>query len=312
MKNKRMFLSLGCFFLAIFLTGCSLFVPVKKPMSTIKMWFRKGRIKNPVFVFVHGTLATEQQIEHYHKPEFDIMCGSRNVSFNLPIADKSSFIPTIKGSVKRLGGAWTVRFNPFKMSFAQKFEIDRMNEFCSEIENPIVLVGMSLGATSILNYAGTYKNDQVKALVVEAPFDHISSVVYSVFSPKIISKKRVGSLFELATGGKFNVDGPHSEDLVKTIAKDMPILLIHSQKDHLIPVSSSLNLYKLLRESGHDHAYVLILEKGEHGMYQNSYYGLPEVYQATVHAFYKKYGLPHNEALAQEGAQYLAQCQPQT
>jgi dienelactone hydrolase len=264
-----------------------------------------------VFVFVHGVKATEQQMHHYHKPQFDIMCGSENRAFNLPVADEGRFIPTFKFKIKKFGGLWMLRFNPAKLSFAQECEIIRLNEVCSAITQPLVLVGMSLGATTILNYAGTYKNDRLKALVVEAPFDHISTVIHTVFSAKIVSRQTITWVLEFLTAGKFKADGPHAEDIVKNIDPSLPILLIHSKNDRVIPLQSSIHLYQELRKSGHANVHLLVLNKGRHGMYQTEKYGSPKVYQATVHAFYKKYGLPHDEILAQEGAEYFAQCQPE-
>ena len=307
--NKAITLNMVLIVSMLALTSCYFVFFEKKQSKDIKVALHKT-IKDSLFIFIHGTGGTEQQMEHYHKPGFDIMCGTENRAFNLPIADKVSMVPSIKGNIEKLGGNWTVRCNPLKMSFAQEYELERMNEMCANITQPIVFIGMSLGATSVLNYAGVYKNKHIKALVVEAPFDHISSVVHRVISPKWLSKDKVNSVLQTLTRGKFKVDGPHAEDSVQHIEKSVPILLIHSKADHLIPLSSSEHLYKELRRSGHNHAYLLVLDKGEHGLYQNEYYGSPEIYQATVHAFYKKYHLPHDEVLAQEGEQYFAQCQP--
>jgi len=88
----------------------------------------------------------------------------------------------------------------------------------------------------------------------------------------------------------------------------MPILIICSETDHLVPAESSINVYKKLIESGHKHTYIFITDQGRHAAILSGPDG--EKYEWVVNAFYKKYNLPYSAESAALGESLLALCQP--
>ena len=92
------------------------------------------------------------------------------------------------------------------------------------------------------------------------------------------------------------------------INKELPLLIIASLEDELIPARNIATIYTKLVDCGHKHAYFLLLDKGAHAyLLENED---AHLYLNTVHAFYKKYSLPHNASFAAQGETLLAQCQP--
>lgn len=171
-----------------------------------------------------------------------------------------------------------------------------------------VLVGVSRGASAIINYASTNPGN-IKALVAECPFDMLENVITNILNGYNLGwMPFIGAAAIKYRFPSYDFYGIKPIDAVKNIEKNLPILLIHSKQDTLIPLSCSQNLYNALKAAGHKHSYLLILDYGAHGKccISNDAYK----YHATIHAFYKKYGIACDDKLARAGAQFLADAQP--
>jgi len=175
---------------------------------------------------------------------------------------------------------------------------------------PVILAGVSRGAATILNFMGTAPAQdvrQVRALVLESPFDKLKSILEYKFGfigemPGIeYAAKRI------ALGG-YNPNGIQPIQVVDKISKDIPILLICSKQDGLIPSSSTINLYRKIVESGHTRAHLLELERGPHANLPWGENG--GIYRNVVHAFYRHYNLPYNREAALAGQEQFARTQP--
>ena len=97
--------------------------------------------------------------------------------------------------------------------------------------------------------------------------------------------------------------------LDKIVDKNKPIALITSKVDEEVPYQNTLNLYRNLRERGHNNTHLLVLEHSAHNQYPLG--SEKEKYQAFMHAFYRKYDLPHISRFADEGEKYLNASQPE-
>lgn len=176
----------------------------------------------------------------------------------------------------------------------------------------VILAGISRGAATIVNFAGEYQPEGLGALVLESPFDTLSSVIkhllarYKIswfpFSEKIGYKICQTHFPNIDTKGIFPIGS------VEKIKKDLPIFLIHSKRDRVIPINSSRNLYLKLKENGHEHVYLAELASGDHGKTINGADG--DFYCAVIHAFYKRYELPYDTEFASKGEPLLHLCQP--
>ncbi len=200
-----------------------------------------------------------------------------------------------------------VHNKPWKnyVSLGQELEIASLKKTCDAIHGPKILMGLSMGASTILNYTSLHYTPDIKALVVESPFDTLESIVRSkagIFS-------RFGTwLIETKVYPHYKPEGINPSRAINNLPKDLPILFIHSKADQLIPASCSWRLYKTLRSRGHKHVYLLELSSGKHANYMAG--NDAQRYQETAHAFYEKYNLPCDHELASVGKKHLLCCQP--
>jgi len=214
-----------------------------------------------------------------------------------------------------------VRFNDLKLRFfsfyipnsclGQEADIAVLKEKYEQIDDDIILFGVSRGAATASNFMAQNQPTKIKAAILESPFDHAETGIEGFIDgcgfkncPRI--KKFFKKLFHKISS--YDKNGLHPKDVVEKINKDIPIIFVCSKKDGLVPYQSTINLYKQLVKSGHKHTYLLVLDSGRHGF---SIWGPDgEKYQNVIHAFYKKYGLPHNQDFAEKGQALFEKCQP--
>ena len=262
-----------------------------------------------VTLFSHGIAAKgRQQVRPYLKSYTKndsthynerYTINSHYVSFNYPDATDRFY-----------------RVNYNETSFGQENEIARLYKaYTKTLEwfqgMDVVLYGVSRGASNLLIFAGNYALTNVKAMVLESPYLTMGEVIAS-----ILQKKNIDTWIPLSFGEtvaefifkKYTRYGYSPANCIANISQDIPILIVCSQEDHLVPCSSSINVYKKLVDCGHKHVYIFIAEHGRHAFILQGPDG--EKYQQVVNAFYKKYNLPYNAADAEKGESLLAQCQP--
>lgn len=181
-----------------------------------------------------------------------------------------------------------------------------------KIDN-VVLFGVSRGAAAVINYASSNPS-KIKALVLEAPFDCVENIIDFWLKQRYIGYMPGSSFIgnyvhRNFIHNRYDKNGIKPNNSVTKINKNLPIIFIHSKEDKLIPIDCSRNLYNMLKKAGFKHVYLLELDYGEHANYQFGYDA--KKYQATVHAFYKKYGINCDDKLANQGKKFLSYCQPE-
>ena len=260
-----------------------------------------------ITVFSHGIADTWEQVHGYtksYKKNDTIYRNDRYllhtpfVTFNYPDATDKFY-----------------RVNYNETSFGQDNEIGRLNKAytstMSRYENcDIILWGLSRGASNILIFAGLYQLNNVKALLVESPYFTMGEIIESIIMKKNLSWIPLSYAETIAESifKKYTRHGSSPANCIENISKEIPIFIICSKEDRLVPFSSSINVYKKLVESGHKHTYIFITEYGKHAAILQGPDG--EKYQWVVNAFYKKYNLPHCAASAAQGKSLLTLCQP--
>jgi len=169
----------------------------------------------------------------------------------------------------------------------------------------IVIFGLSRGASAALNLMALYNPPQVKALVLESPFDTVGSIIDNKRKQLHLEwlSHDTGEYIMEKIFRHYNRNGIRPIDMVSDIRKELPILIICSKEDPLVPWYSSIQLYKKLKESGHLSVHLFLADHGKHSRILCDQDG--NTYQAVVHAFYEKYGLPHNAEFALQGRKYL-------
>jgi len=265
----------------------------------------------PVYLFSHGLAGSKNQAYLYTKttPKDGQTVTNKRYILDEPLVtfdypDSTNRFWKVKRSITCLG-------QEHEIAELERHYDSIINN--SETEEPhIVIFGISRGASAVVNFLGTDERPAIKAAIVESPFDsfltvqrHLAKRIFLHWIPGIqaICRGITKIVFP-----KYASDGLHPIDAVKNIRKDLPILFVCSRQDELVHYLCTVNLYQELRQAGHEHAYILILNHGAHGHLLHTVVGT--AYQNVVHAFYKKYNLPHDETLARHGKSKLAKCQP--
>ncbi len=207
---------------------------------------------------------------------------------------------------------WRVNF--WNTNFGQKDDVKTLKKAYEkyvldgeEKSADIILLGVSRGAVTALNFMAKHNPELVKAIIVESPFDHIESIAKQVAKKSRIRSNIIHRIMSIVFA-RYNPKGMHAINMVDKINKNLPILIICSKQDQRVPWQSSFNLYIKLQKVGHKKTHILVLDHGKH---DNILLGKDgKKYQHVVHAFYKKYGLPYNDKYAHYGQEILTQCQP--
>lgn len=211
------------------------------------------------------------------------------------------------------------------LSFGQQNDIEKLKRAHADTieqfpERPILGYGVSRGASVWISTMANHQLSNVNALILESPFDRIQTSLKAaaehIPSDINLGLTRINSGFLRAwaeyiittAARKYKVDAQQPIDVIKNIPPDRASLIVCSLEDKLVPAQSSYNNYQVLRDSGHKHAYVLVLEKGKHAKLLQGPNG--DQYTYVAHAFCKKYGHPYHPLLAEKGKHLLELCQP--
>ncbi len=90
-------------------------------------------------------------------------------------------------------------------------------------------------------------------------------------------------------------------DTLKTLLKT-PFLFVCTTKDFQMPAYSTVKLYYMLKEIGHESVDIFVTNKAHHGaiaLFDR------DNYAKASHGFYKKHNIPYDEKLAEEGLEIL-------
>lgn len=243
-----------------------------------------------VCLFAHGLFDSSNQALPYDK----LTCkkGS-NYLFECPVVafdfpDGKKHFPWCDPSQTSLGQENEIA------CLAENFALQQ-----EQSDDTIILFGISRGAVTALNYTALH-NPNIKALIVESPYDYLEKVVDET---PFMKYSWIPHIFK-----KHDCNGIQPIDCIDAINKHLPILIICSKQDSRISYKRSLAVYEYLIKTGHFHTHILILENGKHAKLLNGADGT--AYQHVAHAFLSHYNLPHNPLYALRGQADFAQTQP--
>jgi len=197
--------------------------------------------------------------------------------------------------------------NPFKVNVAQdtdvaicKAKIDEAIAQESNKPQKVILYGVSRGSATVFSTCARHYSEQIAAVVCEGVFDTVNNIlVYG----NLFSRLKIG-LLKYSKLTNFKADGISPITSALQMPKDVPIALITSIVDEVVPHQCTLNLYKKLRELGYTKVHILILKTSKHDVYPTG--DEKEIYEAFIHAFYKRYNLPHIAKFAADGEKVFA------
>ena len=198
------------------------------------------------------------------------------------------------------------KLSPHQASLAQHIEIETLKNQIEKIEGDCVLFGQSMGAATAITYMAQYNPKNVKAIILEAPFDTVENVVHHKIG--FWNYLGLGSLYLRYTHPAYDKTGIKPGQVAHLIDSSIPILFVHSKKDAFVPLEGSRAMYKSIKASVNTKVHIFELKEAKH----NNARCCSDTadYQRVVHAFYKKYGLPCDEILAAEGQLLFETTQP--
>jgi pimeloyl-ACP methyl ester carboxylesterase len=272
------------------------------PIFITSMLFTSLFSNDICYFFSHGLADTHKQAFNYVKaPENaqkPYIIDGPLITFDYPDATTSF-----------------MRVNRTKTSLAQENEIKCLTNVFDQQVNAAnaILIGVSRGASALVTFMALNNPDCVKAIILESPFDCVENVVAGLLHQKGLSwipgSKVAGMALIKVIFAKYKESGIRPIDQIAKIKKDIPILIICSAKDNLVPTWSSINVYLALKEAGNANVHLLILPQGNHAkLITHDQYGTR--YQNVTHAFYQKYNLPHSTEYAQQGILLFKDTQP--
>ncbi|MBA3537939.1 MAG: hypothetical protein H0T84_15265, partial [Tatlockia sp.] len=244
---------------------------------------------------------------------------------NLKVSKKEAGYQPLGPHEERKGSLANYRVDYAKSSMGQKTDVlahqykyealQKYNEeHGSEIDN-IVLYGVSRGAATTFRKLGTLGEDSkpyedIKLCVLEGPPASMSDVIKN-YVGKSLTKKlynpEMQTLVSFVCGDEHSTDkDAQAQAYVDTFPIHVPLLIVSSKKDGLVPHSSSAKLALRVaarRQIANDSAavYLLQLDTCGHNDYTTNNSRDSQRYQNFVHAVYRKEGLAYIEEYANKG-----------
>ena len=260
------------------------------------MELTKQKINLQQFLYSHGLTSNGSKAEAYK--EAGVMLGHVN---SLDYQDAGL----------KLGN---ISLHFWNAAVAQEDDMKMLATAFNKSLKPVVLFGESRGASTIINClaGGLMRPELINGVVLDSPFDHAKNVMHF-----LITQFRLGEYVSPEAAEKlipyiyhnYKLLGTHPIDAIDSITDDIPMLLIASKEDRMVPWTCSIALYKRLRASGHSKVHLALLSHGSHGWLITG--KCADTYKSIVHAFYKHYGIQHNAVLAERGAVlFRVFCQP--
>lgn len=144
---------------------------------------------------------------------------------------------------------------------------------------PILLIGVSMGAATVLMASGSELPETVRGVVADCPYDAPSNIIKKVLGQDMgMPVKLVYPLIRMGgmLYGKFNLAADSPVEAVKR--SRIPILLIHGDDDQFVPYNMSVNIHAAAPEKIDFHT----IPGAGHAL---NFATAPESYQALLHNF---------------------------
>ena len=144
-------------------------------------------------------------------------------------------------------------------------------------DSPIFLVGVSMGASTVLMTADMDLPKMVKGIIADCPYSSPKAIIQKVcrdrgMPDKIYPFVTLGAIIY----GHFN---PNYASAVKAVQNArVPILILHGVKDGFVPYSMAKEIY----DSCTSDKYLYLFDEADHGM---SYMSEPKKYEGAVCGF---------------------------
>ncbi len=171
----------------------------------------------------------------------------------------------------------------------------------------VIFHGLCRGVTAILGWMQHYENDNnICAFIFESPA--VSLKMACIDKSLSVSHSNLAGTF---THSLFSFYYPNYNPLKAEkqkeieslhIAKDVPIFIGTLKQDAYTSFGTVTNLVRALRKKSSNPLYYFVCDDS---MLVHAQLSKSKTYQQAVNAFLKKYNLPHDEKLAEQGQELL-------
>lgn len=209
---------------------------------------------NKVALIAHGYNGSLRDMAPFAKLFHDL-------EFNILVADARGH-GTSDGNY--IGFGWHER-----MDYLQWINqvIDKYGENCE-----IVLFGISMGGTTVLNVSGEVLPEQVKAIVEDCGFSSVEEeITYQLKTMYKLPKFPLVQITSWITKLKAGYWFEEASSLEQVKKNQTPTLFIHGEDDDFVPTSMVYDLYEanaspkeLYIVPGAKHAYAYVMNKGKY------------------------------------------------
>ncbi|MDR3646077.1 MAG: lipase family protein [Candidatus Babeliales bacterium] len=234
------------------------------------------------YLFAHGHAAGKKQFKYYKEL---IPLADKGLAFDCVDANNKPLYPSI------------IKIRP--TAFGQELDIQVLTNAIQDINVPIVGIGVSKGAACWINTAAKKENiNSLAALVLESPFANVNEIIhkfkfidYLNYIPcgQFIAKK--GAQKILCHYDPYGIQPIYS--ISKITNKNLPIFLIHSKQDKLIPINHSRRLYNKFLKNGFTNVYLIETDIGHHAGIIHT--DQSKIFPKALNSFYHQFNLPYNK-----------------
>lgn len=157
-------------------------------------------------------------------------------------------------------------------------------------QDPVMLFGISMGASTMLYLADRKLPSNVKGIIADCGFTSPAAILSSVYK-NVIHLPPTPSIWAAALFARIIAGfGLWEKDSRKTLSRSrLPVLLIHGKEDGFVPCEMTCQAYEACTAAKE----LLLVDGAEHGLsFLADGYG----YTAAVMGFLKKYTLEKDES----------------
>ncbi len=243
------------------------------------------------------------------------ICGSAKYKF-----DGSGFYSATKMIQAQLMSGTCVSFDMQteafnKFDFGQENDQASLSSLCNKIinENPtckIVFLGTCKGSVAISHFLACQANQEIikkhiKGTILFSPSVSLNNLTKSIAKTKVswlpFGHTVIHGLFKLAFPS-YNPNAPTLLDIAHKVNKNLPMLIIGTDNDKVVPFQDLDKIVRSLQKSGKKNLHFLTIDDNKYNHASVIYH--PKARMAT-NAFLKEYGLPHMRELAESGENIL-------
>lgn len=193
-------------------------------------------------------------------------------------------------------------------NFGQDLDQKTLNTLYEKTGNrELILYGLCRGALTILGWLENFENNNtIKAVILESPALSLKDICLEVGKNSLNMTQ--GRLLHFLFKNYFpNYDSNNTSTLNALeklhVTPETPFFIGHIKGDNITTDEKVSLLVKTLRATRTNPIYFFVCDEAlDHGKLSRS-----QAYQQTVNAFLKKYDLPHDASLAEQGEESLLQ-----